>query len=342
MKKHLSIRISALLLLFCTVMTAMSSCAKKSGGDGSGTSSSSGKKDGYTLGMGIEVTDSSVSGKAEVSLSSAVIIFDSDGKIVDCHIDCAENVMSVKDGKSGTGSYVTKREAGTEYGMKSASGIGKEWYEQAQAFDDWARGKTRSDIEKMSLSQTGSAENADLKAGCTISVSSLQKAVLKAFDDKRARSFSTDSNPEIRFSAITEDTGTVDAKADKDGSAAMYTTFAALAVSGGRICTAIIDTAEPNVPFSADGAVGALEFSGTKRELGDSYGMSGASALGKEWYAQEEFFCDHIKGMTADEVRAVPVGDDGKATEADLSAGCTIAVAGYIKAVDKALSDGES
>ena len=46
--------------------------------------------------------------------------------------------------------------------------------------------------------------------------------------------------------------------------------------------------------------------------------------------------------MTADEVRAVPVGDDGKATEADLSAGCTIAVAGYIKAVDKALSDGES
>ena len=41
----------------------------------------------------------------------------------------------------------------------------------------------------------------------------------------------------------------------------------------------------------------------SKQELGDSYGMRGASALGKEWYEHAEGYCSYLRGKTAAEIR---------------------------------------
>lgn len=328
---------AALLLTVCL----LSSCSRGGNGDtdtSNSDSSTSDRKE-YTLRLGVCASgDSSSNGSARIDLTAAVLICDKDGKIAKCYIDCAENTMSVKGGSAETDNdYRTKREMGDDYKMKSASKLGKEWYEQAEYFDNWAQGKTKTQIEELKLGSGGSAEDTDLSAGCTVSVSDIKEAVLKAFDDSRAVSFSAADACEIRFAALTDDSKTQNATDTKKGTAAMTTTFAALAVTDGRISAAVIDTAEPKLPFSSDGSVDQMDYSGTKRELGNDYGMKAASKIGKEWYEQQEFFCNYIKGMTEDEVDAVSTDADGKPKEADLSSGCTVAVKDYITAVKTAM-----
>ena len=70
----------------------------------------------------------------------------------------------------------------------------------------------------------------------------------------------------------------------------------------------------------------------TKLELGEDYGMRGASALGKEWYEHSEGFCDALKGKTRTEIAGLSGGD------ADLKALCTIDITDLQKAALDALS----
>ncbi len=63
--------------------------------------------------------------------------------------------------------------------MKAISPIGKEWYEQAAAFEKWATGKTAAEI-KAGVGEDGYPSDADLKAGCTIIVSSIVETVVNA------------------------------------------------------------------------------------------------------------------------------------------------------------------
>ena len=196
---------------------------------------------------------------------------------------------------------------------------------------------TCGQIEDLKIGSGGRTEDTDLSAGCTVSVSDIKEAVIKAFDDSRAVSFSAADACEIRFAALTDDSKTQNATDSKKGTAAMTTTFAALAVTDGRISAAVIDTAEPKLPFSSDGSVDQMDYSGTKRELGNDYGMKAASKIGKEWYEQQEYFCNYIKDMTEDEVDAVSTDADGKPKEADLLSGCTVAVKDYITAVKTAM-----
>ena len=70
-------------------------------------------------------------------------------------------------------------------------------------------------------------------------------------------------------------------------------------------------------------------------EQGDSYGMRGASSLGKEWYEHSEGFCSYLKGKTAAEIAKLPA--DG--SDADLAALCTIDVTALQKAAAKALEE---
>ena len=95
------------------------------------------------------------------------------------------------------------------------------------------------------------------------------------------------------------------------------------------------DVAEPALTVGADGTVSAPEMVKTKVELGDSYGMRGASSLGKEWYEHSEGFCSYLKGKTAAEIAKLPV----EGSDADLAALCTIDVTELQKAAAKALEE---
>ena len=75
----------------------------------------------------------------------------------------------------------TKNELGDRYGMRSASAMGKEWYEHSAGWCGYLKGKNAVEIGKLSTDGT----DADLKALCTISVTDLQKAALKAMAEQK-------------------------------------------------------------------------------------------------------------------------------------------------------------
>ena len=78
----------------------------------------------------------------------------------------------------------TKGEKKDEYGMKKVSSIGKEWFEQNQAYDEWTVGKTAKEIADMkaTTNEGGKTVTADkdLMTGCTMGVDSLQKVTATA------------------------------------------------------------------------------------------------------------------------------------------------------------------
>ncbi len=59
--------------------------------------------------------------------------------------------------------------------MKSASGIGKEWYEQIAALENWTKGKTVDEVMAMKTKEGEAGhpavpDEADLTSSVTISV----------------------------------------------------------------------------------------------------------------------------------------------------------------------------
>ena len=133
----------------------------------------------HKLGMGVVVnTSSSKDGSVEIEATVAAVILDDAGKIVSCKVDVAQNKLDVTDGiiadDAASTEFKTKREQGDSYNMKGASGIGKEWYEQIDAFEDYVVGKTASEISSIDTA------DADLLAGCTIGTSSLIACTAKA------------------------------------------------------------------------------------------------------------------------------------------------------------------
>ena len=112
--------------------------------------------------------------------------------------------------------------------------------------------------------------------------------------------------------------------------------FAAVLLDGdGKIIDCEIDQTEYQP--TPDGAEVDVR---SKMEKGDDYGMVSAGASTMEWYSQVDAFEEYVVGMTGDEVAAIEM-TDGKATDADLTAGCTIAIDGFVSAV-KAACDNAS
>ena len=111
----------------------------------------------------------------------AAVTFDAEGKITSCLIDASQAKCTIADGKFTVekGAYQSKKELQENYNMKMVSPIQKEWFEQAAAFETWAKGKTAAEI-KAGVGEDGYPTDADLKAGCTIVVSSIAETVAAA------------------------------------------------------------------------------------------------------------------------------------------------------------------
>lgn len=88
-----------------------------------------------------------------------------DGKITGVDIDVVD-----AEGNS-------KKELGDDYGMKKASGIGKEWNEQVQFLEKYIM---ENGVDSVKLDSEGYAENEDVKSGCTINLTDIMKAVDEA------------------------------------------------------------------------------------------------------------------------------------------------------------------
>lgn len=303
----------------------------------------------YKLGLGVLTdTDGSKDGTAQVHATIAAVVTDSKGKIADCYIDVAQNEMSVKDGVAEKGqTYRTKQEQGADYGMKDASGIDKEWNEQAAFFAGFVKGMTAEEVSSIKTEKNAGgslvAADEDLYAGCTIDISDMIQAVAKACRDDQAYSFQSAYNPKVRIGVVTEDASSRDAGEDTDGLAAMYSSIAAVVEQDGKAVACCIDVIEPKASFSKDGKMGEIRFDGSKRELKEDYGMKDASGIGKEWNEQARTFANYVVGKTSKEVADIETqqNDSGHmvAEDADLYAGCTVSIDKWVVATAKAMEE---
>ncbi|HAQ41716.1 MAG TPA: hypothetical protein DCM73_13390 [Clostridiales bacterium] len=144
------------------------------------------------LGLGISTTikkskDAAADAEGQVQAYStyAVATFNADGKITSSIIDASQaNVKFDTAGKITsdlTASVKTKNELQDEYGMRAASKLGKEWYEQADAFTKFIGGKTAEEVKGIALDDEGHSTDADLVSSVTVAVDSFQDVIEEAF-----------------------------------------------------------------------------------------------------------------------------------------------------------------
>lgn len=147
-----------------------------------------GAKEGDTLGMGtitglpnsVDATATS-DGVAEPYSTYAVASKNADGKITSSIIDASQAKITF-DAKGKLtvkldATFKTKDVIGDAYGMKAASTIGKEWYEQAGAFAAFATGKTIDEVKGVSMDKAGVVTDAELSTQVTIHVGDFIKAL---------------------------------------------------------------------------------------------------------------------------------------------------------------------
>ena len=127
---------------------------------------------------------SSKDGQAQANISITAVMVDENGVITACVIDVIQGKIAFDaTGKVTTDKatvFQSKQELGDAYGMRKASAIGKEWFEQADALEAWCVGKTLEQVMAAPLNN-GYPTDADLVTGCTMSITdyllALQKAV---------------------------------------------------------------------------------------------------------------------------------------------------------------------
>lgn len=280
-------------------------------------------------------------GVAEAYSMIAAVLVDEDGVIADCIFDAVQSPVEFDaTGKIVTpldSTFVTKNELGDDYGMKVASSIQKEWYEQAAFFADYVVGKTIEDVKGIALDAEGVATDEDVLAGVTVHISPLIAALEKAVAN--AADLGAMEGDTLGLGVLTNIARSADATAEKDGLAQAYSTYAvATKDADGIITSAVIDASQANITFDTAGKLTvdlAATFE-TKNVLGDDYGMKVASSIQKEWYEQAAAFAAYAVGKSIDDVKGIALDEEGLPTDEELASAVTVHVGDFIAALEKA------
>ena len=287
--------------------------------------------------LGFSVLASEVGEDIAFRAVFAAVVADMNGKIVKCVVDEIDASPDMDDFSASIGKeFPTKNTLGENYGMSSASPIGKEWSEQAKAFSDYCIGKTATQIEN-SLGEDGKI--ADLQASCTIYSADFVRCVKQACENA-SKPFTAKGEVllGVSITCVLSSSSTA-AKEDEYGEAVFNCVMAAtVSDTEGKVNKTYIDEIESKLAFDTDGT--SIEnpnfIPESKQTQGWRYGMQGASSLGLEWNVQVNGLADYCAGKTADEIKNA-VGEDGKV--ADLVSSCTVYSKNYTDAVINALKN---
>lgn len=166
MKKILTVVLAAALLL------TMTSCALAATGVGSVTS------------VSVTAATAEKEGSVSVTTTMCAVTLDEEGKIVAVQFDAVQPKGSFDTTGAVAGEVnaapQSKKELKEGYGMKGASKIGKEWYEQMDALEAWCMGKTVAEVLSVKLDENGYPADVDLVSGCTIHISEQLAALANA------------------------------------------------------------------------------------------------------------------------------------------------------------------
>lgn len=332
-------RVFTYALVLSTIGTLFTACGNMSGsGDGVKTGfavvSSAAKSTAFAAGE---------PGLAEADSVVAAVTVDEKGKLVHCFIDAVQTKINFDEmGMIQTPLSTTvksKQELGDEYGMKKASGIGKEWNEQANAFAKYVTGKTLDEIKGIAVNDKGAPTATDLSSSVTISVGDFIKVLEKAVTG--AKDLGAKKGDKLGIGTMTNIAKSLDATAEQEGLAQAYSTYAAVTFgSEDKITSCIIDGSQTNVNFNQKGElVGDIAAEQkSKNELGAAYGMKKASTIGKEWNEQADAFAKYAMGKTPAEVKGIAVNEKGSPTAADLTSSVTLSIGDFSSAIEVANS----
>ncbi len=129
------------------------------------------------------------------------------------------------------------------------------------------------------------------------------------------------------------------AQGTKNGTMDVVSTIAAVLLSeDGKIVKCEIDCADTALNFNEKGEFVAITEFKTKNEKGADYGMVAYAGAKKEWFEQADIFEGLAAGKTIDQVKAL-VANEGKGTDEVINAGCTIVIADFVKALEKAVAN---
>ena len=338
----------ALLLVLAMVLFTFAACGGGKNNTPQQTPSDQNPPASGTVKTGLAVITSTAksveagdkNGVAEADSTIVAVTVDDSGKIVNCAIDGAQTKIEFsKDGKIVTPLdtiFPGKQEMGTDYGLKSASGIGKEWNEQATAFSNYVIGKTVDEVKGIAVSD-GYAADEDLKASVTIHITDFIDGVAKAAAD--AKDLGASADDKLGLGVVTNIASSTNAAIGTDGLAQAYSYYTADTFSAdGVITSSIIDASQTKVNFDTTGKI-TSDINGTyktKNELGDEYGMRSASSIGKEWNEQAFAFAQYVVGKTVDEVKGIAIDADGKPTGTDLKSQVTVHITDFQTVLEKA------
>ena len=296
-------------------------------------------------GLAIDGTVSGVSaadgenGKAKGTFNMAAVLVDESGVIVDCKLDVLQTELPfTADGQlafDGTLELPTKNELGDNYMMRDASPIGKEWYEQAEYLSKYVLGKTADEVAAMPVGEDGKSTDADLLAGCTVTVSGYLSVIAEAA--RNATSRGAAAGDTLGLGVVCDTQSKSKPAADgANGKAQVDVTVMALTRNAdGTITSAVTDTVQAPVEFTAAGEASEEKVAlVTKYNLGDDYQMRDYSGIGKEWFEQADALCAFMRGKTIDQLSGAVT--DSYPSDADLKAGCTIHMDDFLGAAAKA------
>ncbi len=281
-------------------------------------------------------------GVAQCDTDFIAVIIDSDGVIENCVIDGVQTAITFSTTGEITSDiekeFLTKNELGTAYGMAGASGIGKEWNEQAAAFAEYVRGKTIDEVRGIAITESGAPIDEELSSSVTISVKNYIDAIAKAVDE--AHNIGTKSGDKLGIAAITTASASKSA-GEGDGLAQPHSTYAIVTTdSDNRISGCIIDGTQCNVTFDTAGKITSDTSVSirTKNEMGEAYGMKKASPIGKEWNEQAQAYAEYVRGKTIDEVKGIAVTERGAPADTELSTSVTISIGAFNACIEKAIN----
>lgn len=299
---------------------------------------------GWKTGIGVvtSMEESADAGEEDGKFSGystvAAIVVDDQGVIQDCVIDAAQTVLNFSaEGKITSdlnAEYVSKNVLGDAYGMKGASSIGKEWYEQAAYFAQYCVGKTVEEVAATQLEER-KAVDADIISGATIKIDGFLAAIAKA--DEMALSCGPSAKGDLHLSISTDVSASKDAAEDADGQCQAYNTYVAASIAGdGTVEGCYIDASQATLHFDREGRITDDITAGiqTKNELGEAYGMKKASSIGKEWNEQAQGFAAYCVGKKVSDLVSMEL-NEGIAADTDVLSTATVHIDGWLEALAK-------
>lgn len=304
-----------------------------------------------------------VTAYAQADVTMAAVGFDSEGKVSSVTVDVVQAKVPFDEDLKITADrdekVKSKKELGPEYGMKTISektGIGKEWFEQMNDFEEWMIGKTIDEITGLKVKERDPEHQnvpdvPELTSTVTITVEDYIAAVEEAWE----KAVVVEGGEKVGLGVKGSIDKSKDYNPDQDGKevlplAQADVTMSAVALnSDEEIVGSIVDVAQVKVEFDKDGKITTdreAELK-TKHELKEDYGMKSVSekiGIGKEWYEQMNSFQDWMIGKTSDEITSLPtkVKDEKHQSVPDtpeLASTVTIDVGNFIETTEEAIEN---